>query len=127
MVLGLAAGAAAGMIYLVIRRRPSAEARERRRRSAVNAKGRTTAARVLDLRGDQLYFCYTVRGVEYTAAQDISTLRDRLPTDPSALVGAATVKYRPSNPADSIVVAEDWSGLRAVPPPAGRGEERNLL
>jgi hypothetical protein len=128
LALGLAAGMTAGVIYLVVRRRPSPAERERRRRTEVNAKGRMTTATVLDVRDDQLYFSYAVGGVEYNAAQDISAVRDRMPADPAALVGLATVKYRPANPADSIVVSEEWSGLRGLPaPPGHEDEERSPL
>jgi hypothetical protein len=127
LALGLAAGLTAGVVYLVARRRPSPAMRERRRRLAVNATGRMTGATVIDLRDDQLYFSYTVRGVEYTAAQDISAVRDRLPADPATLIGPATVKYRPANPADSIVVSEEWSGLRAIPASTGARDEEGSL
>jgi hypothetical protein len=50
--------------------------------------------------------------VEYTASQDISKLRDRLPEDPQTWIGPVTIKYLPRNPANSIVVCEDWSGFR---------------
>lgn len=69
-------------------------------------------ATVIDIRGDELYYSYTVRRIEYTAAQDISALRDRLPADPWVFIGPAMVKYSPRNPANSIVVCEEWSGLR---------------
>ena len=130
LALGLAAGISTGVIYLVVRRRPSPAERERRRRTEVNGNGRMTTATVLDFRDDQLYFSYAVGGVEYNAAQDISAVRDRLPADPAALVGVAAtgVKYRPANPADSIVVSEEWSGLRGLPaPPGHEDEERSPL
>lgn len=69
-------------------------------------------ATVIDIRGDELHYSYTVRRIEYTAAQDISAIRDRLPADPWTLIGSATVKYSPRNPANSILVCEEWSGLR---------------
>ena len=55
------------------------------------------------------FYSYDVRGVEYTASQDIS--RFTVPTGFFGL-GAVCVKYDPRNPANSIVVAEEWSGLR---------------
>ena len=71
-----------------------------------------TDATISDIRGEELYYSYTVRRIEYAAAQDISAVRDRLPADPWVLIGSATVKYSPRNPANSIVVCEEWSGLR---------------
>ena len=51
--------------------------------------------------------------MQYTASQDIGTLRDRLPAEPERLIGVASLKYSPNNPANSILICEDWSGLRA--------------
>ena len=126
--IGLAVGAIAGVSYVVLRRRPSPAVRERRRRLAVNATGRMADATILDLRGDDLYYSYTVRGVEYTAAQDISAVRDRVPEDTVAPAGPAMVKYQPGNPANSIVVSEEWSGLRGgrVSPGGRQNGERSL-
>lgn len=110
---GVAAAATAAVAVVLIRgRRPSPAIRERLRRLDVNARGHMTDATIIDVRGDELYYSYTVGRIEYTAAQDISAVRDRLPADPSVFVGAAMVKYSPRNPANSIVVCEDWSGLR---------------
>jgi hypothetical protein len=50
--------------------------------------------------------------VEYTASQDISALEQYLPPDFSAAIGPVLVKYDPQ-PANSVIVAEQWSGLRA--------------
>ena len=126
----LAIGAAAGLTIVAVgialaRRRPSPAARERQRRLSVNAKGRMTGATVVDCRGDELFYSYTVRGAQYTAAQDISDIRDRLPSDAAGILGQATVKYHPANPANSILVSEKWSGLRSAGP-QNIGEERGL-
>ena len=51
--------------------------------------------------------------MEYTASQDISGLVDKAAVDFSG-VSAMSVKYDPRNPANSIVVAEEWSGLRGA-------------
>jgi len=64
----------------------------------------------MEIRDDLLIYSYDVRGVEYTASQDISRLKSRMPGDLSA-IGAVFVKYDPRNPANSIVLAEEWSGL----------------
>jgi hypothetical protein len=68
-------------------------------------------ATLVEFRDNNLFYSYLVRGVEYTASQEVSALLDRLPDDLSS-VGAVSVKYDPRNPANSIVVAEKWSGLR---------------
>ena len=69
-------------------------------------------ATVIDILGDELFYSYTVRRIECTAAQDISAVRDRLQADPWVFIGPAMVKYSPRNPANSIVACEEWSGLR---------------
>jgi len=70
-----------------------------------------TGGSVVDVRGDELFYSYTVRGAQYAAAQDLSGIRGRLPADFTALLGPATVKYDPANPANSILWCEEWSGL----------------
>ena len=68
-------------------------------------------ATVFDVRAEELFYTYSVGGVEYSATQDVSSIREHLPED-AALAGPATVKYIPRNPANSIVICEEWSGLR---------------
>jgi|SRR6516162_4250202 hypothetical protein len=89
------------------------EERERRRRAALVAHGKMGDATLTDLLGDFLFYSYDVRGVEYTASQDLSMLKEYLPPDFDAFVGAVSVRYDPKIPANSIVVAEAWSGLRS--------------
>lgn len=84
---------------------------ERRRRASLVASGKMGDAAVTELRDAYLFYSYAVRGVEYTASQDISFVKDRLPPDVAA-IGPVAVKYDPRNPANSIVVAENWNGLR---------------
>jgi hypothetical protein len=88
-----------------------AEERERRRREALAARGKMADAELAEIRDDVLFYSYGVRGVEYTASQDVTMLQEYLPHDYSE-VGPVSVKYDPRNPANSIVVAEKWSGLR---------------
>jgi len=88
------------------------EERERRRRAALVSRGKMGDATITDLRGDLLFYSYDVRGVEYIASQDLSPLKDYLPVDLTALVGAVSVRYDAKIPANSIVLAEEWSGLR---------------
>jgi len=75
------------------------------------ARGKMGDATLVEIRDDLIFFSYSVRGVAYTASQDVSALRDHLPRDFSDLIAVA-VKYLPQNPANSIVLAEEWSGLR---------------
>jgi hypothetical protein len=94
------------------RSRVGPEERERRRREALAARGKMGDATLVEIREDLLFYCYGVRGVEYTASQDVTELSEYLPGDYSA-VSSVSVKYDPRNPANSIVLAEQWSGLRA--------------
>jgi hypothetical protein len=112
--------AAVGGYGLVVRRRNPVE-RERRRRLGVNQAGRMAEALITDLTEDCLHYTYSVSGVAYAASQDITSLRSLLPEEPARLVGHATVKYLPRNPANSILLCEDWSGLRKVEQPIGKG------
>ena len=69
-------------------------------------------ATIIDVREDVLYYIYEVRGVEYSTSQDVSDFHDMLPPDTSVLIGLVGLKYSPGNPANSIVICEQWSGLR---------------
>ena len=92
--------------------RISPEERERLRRVYLVSHGKMGDATLVEVREHHLFYAYIVRGVEYTASQDISRLREFVPADLSA-VGAVYVKYDARNPANSIVVSEQWSGIRA--------------
>ncbi len=92
--------------------RVTPEERERQRRRALVARGKMGDATLVEVRDDHLFYSYDVRGVEYTASQDISRLKSYIPADLSGM-GPAAVRYDPRNPANSIVLDEQWSGLRA--------------
>jgi len=85
--------------------------KERRRRLALLSAGKRADANLLEIHDGLLVYSYAVRGVEYTAAQDVSRLQAFLPEDIASL-GAICVRYDPRNPANSIVLSEEWSGLR---------------
>jgi hypothetical protein len=109
----LAAALAALAIWFCLRLRSTPEKREQRRRIAVNTTGRLGDALVTEVSEDTLFYNYSLHGVQYAASQDISALRDRLPAGLERLIGPARMKYSPRNPANSILICEDWSGLRA--------------
>jgi hypothetical protein len=94
------------------RSRISPEEVERRRRATLHARGKMGDATLLEVRENLVFYSYDVRGVEYTASQDVSTLRALLPSDPSAVNGVVYVKYDARNPANSMILSEHWSGLR---------------
>jgi hypothetical protein len=106
---------AAGLWLLVNSRQTVAE-RERRRRLAVNRTGRMGDATIIDVRDCTLFYSYEVRGVAYTTSQDASEFKHLLPPPNSGLVGPAAIKYSSRNPANSIVICEEWSGLRPTAP-----------
>lgn len=91
--------------------RISPEEIERRRRAGLVAQGKMGDALLVEYREGFIFYSYAVRGVEYTASQDVTALHDRLTGDLSAM-GPVSIKYDARNPANSIVVAEQWSGLR---------------
>ncbi len=110
---GLAILLVALAIYIALRVvQSNPEKRERKRRMIVNRLGRLGDALITEVSDSVIYYSYSVRGVQYTASQDISGLRDRLPAEPDRLIGVASLKYAPKNPANSILVCEEWSGLR---------------
>lgn len=58
-----------------------------------------------------LHYTYSISGVSYETAQDITGLEERLHLTRIAAGQTASVKYDPSNPSNSILIADDWSGL----------------
>ena len=115
LLCAIASAAVLWAAWSLHRRRSSTpEKREQKRRLALHANGRIGDALVTEATGDALFYTYTIRGVQYEACQDISSLRDLLPESPDRLVGMAGMKYSTRNPADSILLCEEWSGLRRL-------------
>jgi hypothetical protein len=111
--IGLVAAAlVAAVVWLIMRRRETPEARERRRRLSLHQTGRMGDAMITGASETEIYYTYSIRGVQYTASQDIRPFRDHLPADLEQLVGNVGMKYSTKNPADSILICEEWSGLR---------------
>jgi hypothetical protein len=68
---------------------------------------------IVDLRPRHLVtYSYAISGVTYHTAQDITGLEGQIRFERLVAGQPASVKYDPSNPSDSILVADDWSGLR---------------
>jgi hypothetical protein len=118
---GLAAALIALAIFIALRVHGTPEKRERKRRLSVNKLGRLGDAMITEATGEVIYYSYSIRGVQYTASQDVAALRERLPADPEKLIGIASLKYSPNNPANSILICEEWSGLRVKADPAAPG------
>src|ERR1700683_3597502 len=89
---GLAMALVALAIFIALRVQRTPEKRERRRRLHVNREGRLGDAMITEATGDTLYYSYSIRGVQYTASQDITALRNQLPADPDRVIGVASLK-----------------------------------
>jgi LPXTG-motif cell wall-anchored protein len=105
------------LVWLWRTRRPSPEEQERRRRLTIYRQGRLIEAVVTDLEANLVHYCYEIRGIRYTASQDVTSFAGGLAEN---VIGAASCKYQLDNPANSIVICEDWSGLRSVSQPTER-------
>jgi hypothetical protein len=120
----LATGA---VLYQRIRRRP--KDKEKHRRFTVNLHGRLGDATITEVADNALFYTYSVGGVIYAASQDISQLSEYIPCNPELLAGGiASLKYSPQNPANSIILCEQWSGLRiGQSPPYARKTSMKAL
>ncbi len=58
-----------------------------------------------------LSYRYELRGVEYQASQDVRFYQEYIDLSQVAAGQTASIKYDPRNPVNSIVLAEDWSGI----------------
>jgi hypothetical protein len=137
LAMGGAAVAAIAMIaYAFFRPAEDPEEIERKRRLHLNQIGRIAEGQVVELvahppepratkglfsRAQPLAnlnprqfvsYSYAISGVTYHTAQDITGLESQVRFDRLVAGQPASIKYDPSNPTDSILVADDWSGLR---------------
>lgn len=106
--------AAAFAVRAYLKRRPTPEELERRRRAKLHREGKMGDGEIIDVEtgSASIFYSYSVAGVAYAASQDVSALRPLLPPDPMTMVGPVSIKFDPRNPADSMVLCEEWSGLR---------------
>ena len=102
--------------YFLSRMRRNPKDKEKRRRLQVNEQGRLGDATITEVQENTIFYEYSVRRVLYTASQDVAQLRYQTPCDLERLIGPVTLKYSPQNPANSILLCEEWSGLRGVAP-----------
>ena len=135
---GAAIAALAMIVYAFLRPAVNPEAEERKRRLHLNQIGRIAEGQVVelvehppepresrkglfgagarplaDMRTRHLVsYSYAISGVTYHTAQDITGLEGQICFERLVAGQPASVKYDPSNPSDSILVADDWSGLR---------------
>jgi len=103
------------------RHRKTPEQIERERRFRISESGRITDGTVIDVShlnlngsGEMqlLIYKYDVAGVSYEASQDITHLRHMVDLHSCRIGLPASIKYDPTNPGNSIVVAENWTGIR---------------
>ncbi len=141
LVLGMVGGAIAALAmiaYAFFRPAEDPEDAERKRRLHLNQIGRIAEGQVVelvehppisrearkglfsasarplaDMRPRHLVsYSYMISGVTYHTAQDITGLESQVRLERLVAGQPASIKYDPSNPSDSILAADDWSGLR---------------
>jgi hypothetical protein len=133
--IGVGVVAAVGVAsYVMTRRKPTAEELERERRDLLAQSGRITDGTIMDTMvtearqpdpspsetdaspngsaptPDIIVYNYRIAGVTYECAQDVTMLAEHVHNIRTDL--PIQVRYAPHNPANSIIVAESWSGLR---------------
>ena len=122
---GLVAASGAALLgsYGLLRRKPKTpEELERGRRAWLETTGRITDGTVIDVQelapanghhaAVMLIYKYDVAGVSYECSQDVTYLRHWINLHSCRLGLHTSVKYDPQNPGNSLVVSENWMGLR---------------
>jgi hypothetical protein len=116
---------AAGLLNRARRwRRRTPEEVERQRRLEVCRCGRITSGEIVDMIEPEpshigprlILYRYEVTGAIYEAAQDVASLPEAAARARRMTGHVASVKYDPKQPANSIVVSEEWSGLPDLAP-----------
>jgi hypothetical protein len=127
---GLASIAVLGALalWLVLHKSPTAQELERARRQFLVQSGRLVDGMLFDIceveapaHGKDepartltmLLYSYRIAGVDYECSQDITDMRDVVDAAQVRAGFPCTARYQPGNPQNSIVVAEEWTGLRA--------------
>lgn len=117
---GGAALLAGGVGYWIRAHRKTAAQIERERRHRLSQHGRICDGTVLDVQEVQsngtgaqfIVYTYEIGGVAYEASQDITQLRHLVDIHSCKLGLPTSIRYDPQNPGNSIVIAEEWTGLR---------------
>ena len=111
-------------VYVLLRRKPKTpDELERERRLWLEGTGRITDGTVIDVQelpaaannhhdAIMLIYKYDVAGVSYECSQDVTYLRHWINLHSCRLGLHTSVKYDPQNPGNSLVVSENWMGLR---------------
>jgi hypothetical protein len=109
-------------LWLAFRKHPTAEELERARRLFLARSGRLVDGMLLDVCEvkaedgrtlTMLLYSYRIGGVDYESSQDITDMRGVVDALQVRAGFPCSARYQPGNPHNSIVVAEEWSGLRA--------------
>jgi hypothetical protein len=118
----IAVGAAVALGAWVRSRRKTPDQIEQERRLRISEIGRITDGTVIDVNEltsepgspemQLLVYRYDVAGVSYEASQDVTSLRHRVDLHSCRAGLMTSIKYDPANPGNSIVIAENWNGLR---------------
>jgi hypothetical protein len=104
-----------------MRKRPSPIELETARRALLVQSGRIVDGTFLDVADVEaedgrmltmLFFQYRIGGVDYTCSQDITELHALIDLSQVRSGFPCSIRYERGNPQNSIVVAEQWSGLR---------------
>jgi hypothetical protein len=107
--------------WLFLRKRPTAGELERARRLFLVQSGRIVDGMLLDVCEVEaedgrtltmLLFHYRNGGVDYECSQDITDMPGVVDVSQIRAGFPCSVRCQPGNPQNSIVVAEQWSGLR---------------
>lgn len=126
--LAVIAGLGAVGLWLLLRKRPTPEELERTRRAFLVHSGRLVDGMLLDVcemdgedgrKLTMLLFSYRIAGVDYECSQDITDMGDVVDANRVQVGFPCSVRYQPGNPQNSIVTAEEWSGLRIGHPGVG--------
>ncbi len=114
-------------LWLFFHKGPTPEERERARRQFLAHSGRLVDGMLLDIceveapakSKDEpgrtltmLVYSYRIGGVDYQSSQDITDMRGVVDAAHVRAGFPCSARYQPGNPQNSIVVAEEWTGLR---------------
>ena len=94
-----------GQVVEIVERAAEQDVGSRARAAKLKPINRTMNHRLL-------LYSYSISGVTYEAAQDITGLEEQVCLERAVAGQPVGVKYDPSNPSNSILIADDWSGLR---------------
>jgi hypothetical protein len=131
--LAIIAVLGAAVAWLALRRRPTEDELEHARRSFLVHSGRLVDGMLLDIcemEGKDgrtltlMIFHYRISGVDYECSQDITSIRGMVDETVVRIGYPCTVRYQPGNPQNSIIIAENWSGLRASLPQVPSVDDR---